>query len=91
MREIVISLPKIDVEHNVEIEVKINGRKERLLYRVELVEIEEDEVTTEKQVTALRKVIKNYDRNWKLLQIGNPEENKIPVMFRKKREKTEAK
>jgi len=37
MREIVLSIPDVDVEQNIEIEVKIDGKKKTLKYRVELV------------------------------------------------------
>jgi hypothetical protein len=37
MREVVLQIPTLDSEQNVEIEVKINGKKRTLRYRVEIV------------------------------------------------------
>ena len=59
MREIVILIPEIDVEQNVEIDVRINGRKKTLKYRVELIDWEGN--NQEDRVTILKHKIKDYD------------------------------
>ncbi len=59
MREIVVLIPDIDVEQNVEIDVRINGRKKTLKYRVELINWEGDD--QENRVTILKHKIKDYD------------------------------
>lgn len=82
MREIVIVIPDIDIEQNVEIDVRINGRKKTLKYRVELLSWEGDE--TENRVTVLKHKIDEYDKDWELVEIGAPGESEIPIMFRKK-------
>jgi len=84
MREIVLQIPTLEAEQNVEIDVKINGKKRTMRYRVEIVDWETGETTREDAVTVLRRVIRNYDRNWELVQIGAPSQNHIPVMFREK-------
>ena len=82
MREIVIVIPDIDVEQNVEIDVRINGRKKTLKYRVELLRWEGD--YADNRVTILKHKINDYDKDWELVEIGAPGENEIPIMFRKK-------
>ncbi len=82
MREIVLQIPTLDSEQNVEIDVKINGKKRTLKYRVEIVGLESDETIVEDVITVLRRVIKERDKDWELIQIGAPIRNKIPVMFR---------
>jgi len=82
MREIVILIPEIDVEQNVEIDVRINGRKKTLKYRVELINWEGDD--KQDRVTVLKHKIKDYDKNWELVEIGAPSDNEIPLMFRQK-------
>jgi hypothetical protein len=82
MREIVLQIPTLDSEQNVEIDVKINGKKRTLKYRVEIVGLESDETIVEDAITILRRVIKERDKDWELIQIGAPLRNKIPVMFR---------
>ena len=84
MREIVIQLPALDIEQNVEIEVKINGKKRRIQYRVEIIEWEPDRGGSEERVSYLRAVVQEHKRDWDLIQIGAPTDANIPIMFRKK-------
>jgi len=37
-------------------------------------------------VAVLKKVIKEHDKDWELIQIGAPITNNIPIMFRKRGE-----
>jgi len=84
MQEVVLQIPAVDAEQNIEIDVKINGRKKTLKYRVEIVSWRSPNPTTEEKVDVLRKVISEHDEDWRLVTIGAPNENNIPVMFRKK-------
>jgi hypothetical protein len=84
MREVVLQIPTLDTEQNIEIEVRINGKKRTLRYRVEIVGLATDETVVEDRVSLLRRVIREHDRNWELIQIGAPVQNKIPVMFRER-------
>ena len=84
MREVVLQIPNIEAKQNIEIDVKINGKKRTLKYRVEIVELESSETNPEERVNTLRRVIREYDKNWELINIGAPSETHIPIMFRKK-------
>ena len=84
MREVVLSIPTLEAEQNIEIDVRINGREKTLKYRVEIIYWEGSAPTSVEKVTVLKHAIKEYDKNWELIQIGAPDEDKIPLMFRKK-------
>ena len=84
MREIVLSIPNVEAEQNIEIEVSINGKKRKLNYRVELVAWEGDSKNSDDRIRTLRHVIKEHDKDWDLVQIGVPEKDSIPIMFRKR-------
>ena len=84
MREVVLQIPTLDSEQNIEIEVKINGKKRTLRYRVEIVGLAEEATVVEDRVSLLRRVIREHDRDWELIQIGAPIRNKIPIMFRER-------
>lgn len=85
MREIVILIPD-EADQNIEIDVRINGKKKTLQYRVELISWEGNQVPPKDKVTVLRHIIDEYDKNWELVEIGAPGEEKIPLMFRKRAE-----
>lgn len=83
MKEVVILVPD-EVEQNIEIEVRINGKKKTIQYRVELISWEGNQVPPKDKVTVLRHIVHEYDKNWELVEIGTPTEENIPLMFRKK-------
>ncbi len=88
MREVVILIPDIEVEQNVEIEVRINGRRKTMQYKVELLSFEEEGAPPKDKVTVLRHKIASYEKGWELVEIGAPGlDDKIPLMFRKKVDK----
>lgn len=84
MREIVIVVPDIEIEQNIEIDVRINGKKKTMQYRVELISWEGNQVPPRDKVKVLRHIVNEYDKNWELVEIGAPGQENIPLMFRKK-------
>ncbi len=84
MKEVVVQIPTYESEQNIEIDVRINGKKRTLKYRVEIVEWESEESETIDKVSTIKQVIKEHDRDWRLIQIGVPSEKSIPIMFQKK-------
>ena len=84
MKEVILSIPTLEAEQNLEIDVRINGKKKTLKYRVEIIHWEGSDPSPEERVTVLRHAIKDYDKDWELVQIGIPEKTQIPLMFRKR-------
>jgi hypothetical protein len=91
MREVVIQIPTYEAEQNIEIDVHINGKKIKKKFRVEIIAFEEKEDTSEERIAVLKRVIKEHDKDWKLVQIGLPAENRISVMFQQKHDIVEKK
>lgn len=86
MKEVVILIPDVDAEQNIEIDVRINGRKKTLRYRVELLSWEGNDDPPADPVPILKKKIAEYDKDWELMEIGAPGKHNIPLMFRKKQD-----
>jgi hypothetical protein len=82
MPSISIQLPAVDADQQIEVEVKINGRKRTYNYRVEIFAWEQCEEPPALRAQCLQRLIKGYDQNWQLIQIGAPTEKNIPVMFK---------
>jgi len=89
MREVVILIPEVEPEQNVEIEVRINGRSKTMQYRVELVNWEGTAPSPNERFTVLKHRIDAYDKDWELVEIGAPDKENIPLVFRKKLWKTD--
>ena len=84
MREIVLQIPTLESEQNIEIDVKINGKKRTIKYRVEIIDFEGEGPSTEDKIEVIRKVIREHDPDWKLIQIGAPAKDSLPIVFRQK-------
>jgi hypothetical protein len=84
MREVVLQIPTLEAEQNIDIDVKINGKKRTLHYRVEIIDWEDYGGETEDKVDVIKRVIREHDRDWELIQIGIPTKDNIPIMFRKR-------
>jgi hypothetical protein len=84
MREVVIQIPDFNAEQNIEIEVKINGKKKVLEYRVEILEWEQEQPSPQERISILKRYIKDHNNDWELMQIGSPTRANIPIMFRRK-------
>ena len=84
MPSITIQLPAIDADQQVEVEVKINGKKKTYHYRVEIMAWEQCEEPPQERALCLKRMIERYDKDWQLLQIGAPTEKAIPVMFKQR-------
>ena len=89
MREIVILIPDLEPEQNVEIEVSINGRKKTMQYRVELIDWEGAGVPPAEKIQVLKHRIAEYDKSWELVEIGAPNEDNIPLTFRRRVENSQ--
>ena len=80
-REIVILIPDIDIEQNVEVDVRINGRKKTMQYRVELLSWEGN--SEENRVATIKHKLDEYDKDWELVEIGAPTKGDVPLIFRR--------
>ena len=81
MASINIQLPAVEGDQQIEVDVKINGKKRKMHYRIEIFSWEECEKEEEK-ANCLRNMISNYDEDWRLINIGSPTEATIPLMFK---------
>lgn len=81
MPKIAIELPPVDTEDKVEVELTINGVKRKLTYRVELFSWSDYVQDGDDRVTCLKRMIDTYDQDWRLVQIGVPTDENIPIMF----------
>ncbi len=84
MREVVLQIPTLEAQQNIDIDVKINGKRRTLHYRVEIIDWEDYDGETADKVEVIKKVIKDYDKDWQLIQIGIPTDKNIPIMFRRR-------
>jgi hypothetical protein len=79
MSQICVPIPPIEETKTIDVDVVIDGRPQRMTYRVETLEWPDDAST---RVEALREFIASHGEEWLLVQIGTPTASRVPVMFR---------
>ncbi|HEY4613408.1 MAG TPA: hypothetical protein VII11_10520 [Bacteroidota bacterium] len=83
MQTVSIQLPPIEAEGYVDVDVTVNGKKKQFKFRVAVFEWSEWRKPSEPRAVAVKRMIDSYDKDWQLLQIGNPTELSVPLMFRR--------
>jgi len=95
MKDIIIPMPDQSEESVVDISVTVKDSGKTILFKVETFDFDiESEFSSIKDKTSLsiarifklRQILENYDNEWELIQIYNPNEKskKIQVLYRKK-------
>lgn len=84
MSHIAIPIPRSNGKQDIEIEMTINGQKQQLHYKVELFYWEDCEVPVVNRVECIKNMLSDYDDDWMIYFIGDPNENYVPITFIKK-------
>lgn len=84
MPHIAIPIPASKGKQDIEIEITIDGQRQQLHYRVELFYWSECEFPTINRVECIRHLLSDYDEDWMLYFIGDPNEEYVPITFVKK-------
>jgi hypothetical protein len=82
MLDVTLALPPMDAAATVEIEVAVQGRARKELYR--LVTVACPEVGSSACVQRLRRAVLSIEPGWQLVTIGTPAESGIPLLFRRR-------
>ena len=82
MSAISIQLPPVHTDNYVDVDLTVNGKKQRFKYRVEIFKWAEWCSPTESKAEGIRRMISQYDPSWQLVEIGSPTETTVPLMFR---------
>ncbi|MDA1029010.1 MAG: hypothetical protein O3B41_08155 [Bacteroidetes bacterium] len=83
MKQICIQVPSLQSNQTVDVEVTVNGKKRLMNYRLESFDWSQGGYDTSLKIQRLRELIHGYDPGWELVQIGVPDGNLVPVMFRR--------
>ncbi len=84
MAYIALPIPSIPGKQDIEIEVTINGQKQQLHYRVELLYWEDCAAPEFNRVECIQQMLSQYDSEWTLYYIGAPSSDFVPITFVKK-------
>ena len=83
MKSICIQVPSLRDNQKVDVEVTVDGKKRLMNYRVESFDWTDGGPDTSQKIQRLRDLIHGYDAGWELVQIGVPDGDLVPVMFKR--------
>ncbi|UCF65743.1 MAG: hypothetical protein JSW33_07890 [bacterium] len=81
MGAITIYLPGIEAEKYIDAEIRVNGKKKKYHFRVEIFEWKRCEVH-EARAICLKKIIDEYPKEWQLVNIGEVTDDYIHLLFK---------
>jgi hypothetical protein len=81
-----IEIPElVGEQQDIQVEVKVNGIKKEYYYKVELFYWDDCPYPTSDRAECIKNLIADYHAEWQLAHIGMPNDDFIPITFRKKR------
>jgi len=86
MINLAIPIPSAPGQQDIEIEMSMNGIKQKLHYRVEVIRWSECRIglESEDRAACVRDLVQSYDTDWVIYHIGVPTEAYVPLTFIKK-------
>lgn len=84
MLNLAIPIPNVPGKQDIEIEMTMNGERQKLRYRVEVFEWADCLVGSRDRVDCIRDVVAAYHDEWEIYHIGQPTDNYVPLTFIKK-------
>ncbi len=84
MLNLAIPIPNIPGPQDIEIEMSMNGTRQKVHYRVEVFQWEDCQVMTDNRVDCIRDLVEEYNNEWMIYHIGMPTDNYVPLTFIKK-------
>jgi len=84
MSHIAIPIPRIPGEQEIIVDVRINGVAQQFSYKIEMFYWHKCSAPKSNRVECLREIINEYDKEWEVYEIGDPNEEFIPITFRRR-------
>ena len=81
MLQLAIPIPTLPGRQDIDIEMTINGQKQKMHFRVELYQWDECKSIEENRIDCIRELVHDYGEDWMIYHIGIPTENYVPLTF----------
>jgi hypothetical protein len=81
MLQLAIPIPNIKGKQDIEIEMTVNGQKQKMHFIVELFPWDACTLNTENRIDCIRDLAHSYGDEWMIYHIGIPSEDYVPLTF----------
>lgn len=81
MLQLSVPIPNIKGKQEIEIDMTINGQKQKMHFMVEVFPWEACVVDTDNRVDCIRELVSDYGQEWSIYNIGIPTDDYVPLTF----------
>ncbi|MDH3649560.1 MAG: hypothetical protein OEQ53_07745 [Saprospiraceae bacterium] len=81
MLQLAIPVPNIQGKQDIEIEMTVNGKRQKMHFVIEVFPWDACEKSTEDRVDCIRDLIQGYGDDWMIYNIGIPTDKYVPLTF----------
>lgn len=81
MLQLAIPLPNVQGKQDIEIEMTVNGQRQKMHFVVEVYRWDECGIDTENRVDCIRQLVTDYGDDWMIYNIGMPTDDYVPLTF----------
>lgn len=81
MLHLSIPIPTLPGQQEIDIEMKINGQKQQMRFRVEFYRWDDCKTYEENRIECIRTLVRDYGDDWMIYHIGLPTDEYVPLTF----------
>ena len=81
MLQLAIPIPSLPGRQEIEIEMTVNGQKQKMHFRVELYKWDDCKSVEENRIDCIRELVADYGDEWTIYNIGLPGAEYVPLTF----------
>lgn len=81
MLQLSVPIPNIKGKQEIEIEMTVNGQKQKMHFVVEVFPWEQCTKSDDNRVDCIRDLVHDYGEEWTIYNIGIPSDDYVPLTF----------
>ncbi|MCB0666591.1 MAG: hypothetical protein KDC80_12235 [Saprospiraceae bacterium] len=81
MLQLSVPIPNITGRQDIEIDMTVNGKTQKMHFIIEVYPWDSCENETENRINCIRQLVQDYGKDWTIYDIGIPTEKYVPLTF----------
>ena len=81
MLQLSVPIPNITGRQDIEIDMTVNGKKQRMHFMIEVYPWDTCQDQEDNRINCIRQLVNDYGKEWTIYDIGIPTDNYVPLTF----------
>lgn len=81
MLQLSVPIPNITGRQDIEIDMTVNGKKQKMHFIIEVYPWESCKSNPENRIDCIRQLVSDYGQEWTIYDIGIPTDKYVPLTF----------